>query len=130
MSTPTALDRIAASLHDLAHALKHPTTGSPLAPINSSQVAALDNLIQLFTAIRPRDTEPTLDPVPDNTPSPNAALHLRVETKKLVVDADPPVTYRTATKRKPRTRTPMEEAAPKRSHFGNESHLTTHTNNK
>jgi hypothetical protein len=53
MPTPSAVDRIAFSLHNLATALKHPTPGSPLAPLQSSQVAALNNLVELFTATLP-----------------------------------------------------------------------------
>ena len=59
MPTPSALDRIAASLHDLAAAIKHPAPGSPLSPLDTSQIAALDNLIQLFTASMPTDTTAT-----------------------------------------------------------------------
>ena len=59
---PTALDCIAASLRDLAQALKHPITGLALAPITSSQIAAMDDLIQLFMATRRNDDDATAPP--------------------------------------------------------------------
>jgi hypothetical protein len=53
MPTPTALDRIAAGVHDIATALQNPTEGSPLSPLDSSQVAALDDFLVLLTATLP-----------------------------------------------------------------------------
>ena len=72
MPTPSALDRIAASLHDLAAAIKHPAPGSPLSPLDTCQVAALDNLIQLFTASMPTDTTATTN---DAATEPTADSH-------------------------------------------------------
>jgi hypothetical protein len=104
MPTPSALDRIAASLHDLAQALQNPTPGSPLAPISTSQVAALNDIIAMFTPFtRTADDVPD-DPIHDAPPSTDAP-RLRVEPNP---PGEPPkqLTYRAATKRKSRATTP------------------------
>ena len=49
MPTPSALDRISASINDLATALGNPTPNSPLPPLETSQVAALKELVRLFS---------------------------------------------------------------------------------
>ena len=63
MPSPSALDRISASLHDLAAAITTPTPSSPLSPLVTSQVAALKDLIVLFSASRQRlHTAPRCSP--------------------------------------------------------------------
>jgi hypothetical protein len=105
MPTPTAIDRIAASLHDLATALLHPTPESPLAPLQSSQVAALTDLLEPFTAIMPNDDDvaPQNDELTITDPNPSDAPRLRVESEPAGV-AITTTTYRDATKRKSRKR--------------------------
>lgn len=69
MPTPTAIDRIAASLHDLETALLHPSPDSPLALFQSSQVAALQDLLALFTAIVPSSDNDVAPPNDEDTPT-------------------------------------------------------------
>ena len=127
MPTPTALDRIAAGVHDIATALKNPTEGSPLSPLDSSQVAALNDLLALLTAKLPgpehqetttADNGATdhnhqaVDAAPNdtscitagNTPPniPTDAPRLRVENDEAQGASNSDITYRTATKRKSR----------------------------
>jgi hypothetical protein len=97
--------------------LTHPTSGSPLSPLDISQVAALNDLIRLFTATLPNtnvvhplvDHRDTTTPTPINVMSPDAP-RLRVEHEPQG-DKDETVTYRTVTKRKSRKK-PTASAAP------------------
>ena len=106
--TPSAIDRIAAGVHNIASALTHSTSGSPLSPLDTSLVAALNDLLRLLTATLPDTNEvhPIVDPSDTTTPSPidvvsPDAPHLRVEHEPQG-DKDDRVTYRTASKRKSR----------------------------
>ena len=53
MPTPSAIDRIAAGITDIAQALKNPEPNSPLSPLDTSQVAALNDLMTLLTNTLP-----------------------------------------------------------------------------
>ena len=110
MPTPSATDRISAGINDIATALQHPTPGSPLSPLTTSQVAALQDLLALLTPT-PDDealdhiipTPPSDERTPPTTVNSPHAPRLRVEPAPEGGEADP-LTYRGATKRKPRGR--------------------------
>ena len=110
MPTPSALDRISAGINDIASALKFPTPGSPLAPLNSSQVAALQDLVTLFTPTTAESKDDTstltmtataVDPPIDSNASPVSRLRVESVPKG---DAAVPLTYSEATKRKTRAK--------------------------
>lgn len=90
MPTPSALDRIAAGIRDIATALKNPTDGSPMSPLETSEVAAIDDSLLVVTAKMPghepllpnkdsahaKDNDPAHD-TPGVTPSSLDATPLR-----------------------------------------------------
>jgi hypothetical protein len=123
MPTPSAIDRISAGINDIAAALKSPTPGSPIAPLSTSQVAALNDLLTLLT---PTATESESD-ISTHTPTladvaPPSDAKNAIHAPRLRVDSVPeggvevPITYRAATKRKtrakPRPTVPTPEATP------------------
>lgn len=79
MPIPSAIDRIGAGILDIASAIKNPTPGSPLSPLDSSQVAALNDLLVLLTALLPDEAIENNDSSNDSTSTSEAPRLLRVE---------------------------------------------------
>ena len=70
-------DLIIAGINDVVHALQNPSPGSPLAPLNTSQVTALETLTAILTGVAAK---------------PKTAPSLRVETAPpLRVATEPPI---------------------------------------
>jgi hypothetical protein len=59
MPLASSTDLIVAGLHDIRHALLHPSAGSPLAPLTDSHHAALQQLTDVLTTVTPPTTAPT-----------------------------------------------------------------------
>jgi hypothetical protein len=85
MPIASSNDLILAGIHDIVNALEHPSSGSPLAPLATSHVAALRQLTEVLTSVTAPDPVP---PVP-------AAEPLRVP-KSLVPPAPPATPLRVA----------------------------------
>ena len=106
MPTPSALDRIGTGIHDIANVLKNPTPGSPLSPLDTIQIAALNQLLEMLTAILPEtandDTESTddLDTTTQSTNTPDAQ-RLRVPNNSPGDPSNSP-TYADITKKRAR----------------------------
>ena len=117
MPTPSAIDRISAVINDIAAALKSPTPESPLAPLTTSQAAALQDLLSLLTPTSSNnepDTSTLTSTSTDVAPPIDAdATHAPPRRVESVPEGDAavPLTYRDATKRKPRAQ-PRQRLTP------------------
>lgn len=89
MPTPSARDRIAASINNLAAALDNPTPNSPLPAFETSQVAALKELVRLFSA-QPEDEHAPDNGTTTTDPAPTDPTTAAPDSPRLRVEDGPP----------------------------------------
>ena len=70
LPTTSSTDLIATSLQDIAHALNHPTSPSPVTPLTATHKAAIQQLIEIISTVLPPVVSPTIQPHPVPPPPP------------------------------------------------------------
>jgi hypothetical protein len=90
MPLASSNDLILAGVHDIEHALQHPSPGSPLAPLTDSHHEALLQLTTILTSLaRPSAVLPTvLDTAITPVPSPEPPLRVAISPQTLVAKND------------------------------------------
>jgi hypothetical protein len=90
MPLASSNDLILAGVHNIVHALQHPSPGSPLAPLTDSHHEALLQLTTILTSLaRPSAVLPTvLDTATTPAPSPEPPLRVAISPPTLVAKND------------------------------------------
>ncbi|KAI2506705.1 Reverse transcriptase (RNA-dependent DNA polymerase) [Fragilaria crotonensis] len=93
MPLASSNDLILAGIHDILHALKHPSPGSPLAPLADSHHRALTELTSILTSLAAPPTNPlvngtALAPLRVETPTP---VGIALPVPATATSVDPPL---------------------------------------
>jgi hypothetical protein len=89
MPNSSSNDLIVAALHDIVHALRHPSPKSPLAPSTDSQSQALQMIVELLT----NSTATKESPAPPLRVAPPGPALLRVPTTPALTDPPSPTPH-------------------------------------